>query len=152
MGLSLQGLIELERERLEELRQNRYVPLSDEAEPYCRQRAVKLWNLIFAGTVISPVPPYLLIRDVPLGEEVRESGIILPASKREQDLAKALVMAIPKGGIPVRNKLGKELGVRKCIVEQGNLILYEKFRGVDILVKGEPFVLLDEICVVAVLD
>lgn len=98
---------------------------------------------------ITPVAPYVLIKDLPKEEEVLASGIILPGSNKEDDLTRALVVSIPKHGIPVRNKKGSLLGTRACLVEVGDRVLYEKFRGTDISVKGKPFVLLDESAIVA---
>jgi len=102
--------------------------------------------------MVTPISPYLLLKDISQGEEVRASGIILPSVNREQDLTRAEVKAVPVGGIILKDKAGRYLGVRPCIVKVGDVVFYEKFRGLEMDLSGERYILLEERFIVALFE
>lgn len=158
MSVTMQVLMELEREKLKSLSENwtdTLNRLSDRSwdDAWCKKWAIDAWNALFnSGFQLCPVGSYILVKDIPQEEGISAGGIFLPAARTDQELTRAVVVAVPAHGIPLKSKAGRPLGFRPAVVEKGDLVLYEKYRGIEITTKGEAHVLIEESDIVMTLE
>ena len=121
---------------------------------YCRIWALKTWDRLFnSGFQLCPVGSYILVKDIPQEEGISAGGIFLPAARTDQELTRAVVVAVPARGIPVIAKgNGKLRGYRDPVVGKGDIVLYEKFKGIEVATKGVTHALIEESDIVMTLE
>lgn len=104
---------------------------------------------LFEDGVFKPVGGQILVKDIPKGDVVTEGGIYLPGSKTEDELQRAVVVETSE--VPVM-KQGKVYTYRPAVVAKGDVVLYEKFKGVEVRRGLDTYVLIEEKDIVGLLE
>ena len=93
---------------------------------------------------IRPLQDRILVQPI-LEKEVRKGGIIIPDSAKEKPI-EGRVKAVGKG------KIGEDGKPVKLEIKVGDKVLYSKYRGTEIKIDGEDYLLMREDDVLGVIE